>query len=394
MQLTPGDRKILGITCAIFFLMVVAVVVLNRGADSKAEVPSIYSTASGGSKAACLLLKESGYQTTSWEQPMTDLPDGKGKVLILLEPVGYPTKEERQQLQNFLRSGGRVLAAGRFAAFYLPENESVLQPSVTSSWERVPAVGLSPITRAAPEITLTPNAYWRVDKSGVALYGDPTKPSVIEYKIGEGNVLWLASATPFTNIGLKEAGNLEFMLAAVGKPLETQVLWDEYVHGYQRSPASHTTQRIIQWITFQLAICAITVLLTFSRRSSAVWLPASEVRLSPLEFVLTLGTLYDHADATSVAVEIYYQRFRYLLTRRLGLPVNCPVEDLDRAVSRRWNLHDEEFVETLRECESYRYDPAVSRQTALRLVQTLFGYAERLQLVASSPQEKKAWKRS
>jgi len=394
MQLTTGDRRILGITCAIFFLMVVAVVLLNRSADSSEEVPSIYSTASGGSKAAYLLLKESGYQTTSWEQPMSDLPDGRGRMLILMEPAGYPTKEERQQLHNFLKSGGRVLAAGRFAGFYLPENESVFEPVVTSTWQRVPAVGLSPVTRAAPEITLIPNAYWRADRGGVALYGDSAKPVVIEYKVGEGNVLWLAAASPFTNAGLKEAGNLEFLLAAVGAPEQTQILWDEYVHGYQRSPAGQASNRILRWIALQLAICAIAVLLAFSRRGSAVWMPAAEVRLSPLEFVRTLGTLYDHAHAGSVAVEIYYQRFRYLLTRKLALPVGSPVEDLDRAVRRRWGLQDEEFAGTLRECESYRYDPGVRPQTALRLVQTLFGYAERLQLVALPPQEKKAWKRS
>jgi hypothetical protein len=394
MPLTTGDRKILGITCAVFLLMVLTAVLLNRGADSSEDVASIYSTASRGSKASYLLLKESGYQTNTWEEPISDLPGGRGKMLILLDPIGYPTNEERRHLENFLKSGGRVLAAGPLAAFYLPENESALEAPASSTWQRIPAVGLSPVTRAAPEITLIPNAYWHTEKGGVALYGDPVKPVVVEYKVGDGDVLWMSSSTPLTNAGLKEPENLKFFLAAVGMQEQSQILWDEYVHGYQRSAPRRSRNQILGWTILQLALCAIAVLLGFSRRNGPAWMPVAEVRLSPLEFVRTLGTLYDHAHAAGVAVEIYYQRFRYLLTRRLGLPVGSPVEDLDRAVRRRWGLQDAGFGDTLRECESIRYDNTVRPRTALRLVQALFGYAERMRLVVLPYEEKKAWKRS
>jgi hypothetical protein len=394
MRLTAGDRKILIITAAIFVVMVVAAFLLNRGTDSDAEIPTIYSTASGGSKAAYVLLKESGYRTDSWEQPLADLGEGKGKFLILAEPEGYPSKGDQQKLESFLRSGGRVLAAGRFIGFYLPDDNSTLDSPFDTTFKRVSAIGLSPITRAAPSIALIPAAHWRSEKSGTALYGDPLSPLVVQYRVGEGSVLWLASATPLTNAGLKEPGNLEFLLAAVGAPGETHILWDEYVHGYQLSTPRHATHRMLGWIALQLTICAVAVLLMYSRRSAPVWLPVTQSRLSPLEFVRTLGTLYDHARAGSVALEICYQRFRYLLARRLGVPVSTSVDDLDRAVRQRWNLQDKNFAATLRDCESYRYDPSVRPQIALQLVQELFDYAERLQLTTSSRQESRAWKRS
>src|SRR5262249_19825830 len=50
MQLSVGDRKILIITAAIFVVMVIATFLLNRNTDSNAEIPTIYSTASAGSK--------------------------------------------------------------------------------------------------------------------------------------------------------------------------------------------------------------------------------------------------------------------------------------------------------------------------------------------------------
>ena len=42
-------------------------------------------------------------------------------------------------------------------------------------------------------------------------------------------------------------------------------------------------------------------------------------RLSPLEFVQTLGKLYRRANAVHSALEIPYARFRMLATRQLGI---------------------------------------------------------------------------
>jgi hypothetical protein len=391
LQLTPSDRKILLITAGVFVFMMAAAFLLIRGTTSDQDIPSAYSTSSGGCKAAFLLLQESGYQAQTWEQPMRELPDGKGKTLILVQPATFPPAGEKQKLETFLKGGGRIIAAGRFASYYLPQNQAVRDPANGTLWKRIPALSLSPITRAAPEITMAPQAYWLSNSGAVGLYGETDKPAVVEYKIGDGSVLWLADSAPLTNAGLKETGNLEFLLAAVGRPEQSQVLWDEYVHGYERSAATTASSRVIAWIGLQLAVFAVAILLTYSRRSGPVWIPQSEVRLSPLEFVRTLGSLYQHASAGSVAVEISYQRFRYLLTRRLGLSVNCGIDDLDRAVRERGALREDNFATTLHECESCRYDPEVPSATALRLIQALFDYAQRLKLIRSQPREK-AWK--
>lgn len=393
VQLAPGDRKILLITGGVFVVMVAATLLLARGANSDQDTPSAYSAASGGCKAAYLLLRDSSYQVQTWEQPLSALPDGKGKTLLILEPAAFPTRNEKQTLERFLKDGGRLIAAGRFAGFYLPQDEAVPVPAGTT-WKPVPALSLSPITRAAPEITLAPGAYWRPGSSAVGLYGESDKPVVVEYKIGEGKVLWLADPTPLANAGLREPGNLAFLLAAVGGPEQNQVLWDEYVHGYESSGVASKTHGLIGWIGFQVLVIALAILFTYSRRSGPVWIPEGEVRLSPLEFVRTLGSLYEQANAGAVAVEISYQRFRYLLTRRLGLSVNSNVDELDRAVKERGALPVRGFADTLTECDSYRYDPNVPASTALRLVQTLFDYTVRLKLVRSHLEEKKEWKRS
>jgi hypothetical protein len=395
MPIAPVDRKILIIASGVFFIMTGAATLSIRGTDSSENVPSVYSAASGGCKAAYLLLQESGYQVQTWEQRLADLStEGKGKTLIIVEPAAFPASEERQKLESFLKSGGRLIAAGRFASFYLPTNEAVSDPLNGTMWRHFSAISLSPITRAAPEITLASRAYWKPGTGAVGLYGEPEKPVVVEYKVGAGRVLWLSASTPMTNSGIRELGNLEFLLTALGGPEQNQILWDEYIHGHERFAATRKSKGMIGWMGLQLAVFTAAILIAYSRRSGPIWIPEGEVRLSPLEYVRTLGMLYELANAGSVAVEISCQRFRHLLTRRLGLSITSSVSDLALAVHERRGMPEQEFADTLSECESYRYDPKVSAKTALRLVQTLFDYAVRLRLVQTPQGETTAWKQS
>jgi hypothetical protein len=396
LEVSASDRKILLIGAGVFFFLLITTVLVAGGGGSQEETPTTYSTSSGGARAAYLLLKETGYKIATWEQPLRELKAGKGTTLVLADPSTAPATEDRKQLEAFLRRGGSLIATGTFSAFYLPSHDVIPDPIAGLSWKELPALSPSAITRVAPRITMAPLAYWSDNSNITPLYGEADKPVVVKFKVGEGEVLWLGASTPLTNAGLKEPANLDFLFAAVGDPVNSHILWDEFIHGYQSHASSSKTNRIIGWISLQLALFAIATLLAYSRRSGPVWMPAEETRLSPLEFVRTLGSLYQHADAGGVAVDIWYQRFRYLLTRRLGLPVNASVGDLERATKSRWPSPEQEdpaFQETLRQCESYRYDRNIRPAEALHLVQNLYDYAHRLKLV-KNPEGRNAWKRS
>jgi hypothetical protein len=255
------------------------------------------------------------------------------------------------------------------------------------TWKKASARSPSAITRAAPEITLAPESRWRGFSPADALYGDEQDTLVVKYPYGRGEVLWWASASPLTNVGLKEPGNLEFFLACVGDT-RTEVLWDEYIHGYRETLASSIAHSPVKWLVLQLLLLALAVLATFSRRSGPVCPPATDIRLSPIEFVETLGGLYQRAGTASVVVDICYQRFRYWLTRRLGVASNIPVADLQRAVGERWSFTDDHFIAVLRRCESARSDPYLQGPVALHLVQELDEYAVRLKLFQGGRKEK------
>jgi Domain of unknown function (DUF4350) len=388
IQLNPGDRKLFLIAGGLFLLLVVGALILTKGAESTEEIPTTYSAGSGGAKAAYLLLKASSYKTERWEQPPTELPQAQEQrtTLILAEPLGSPTTEERSRLRAFVEGGGHIIATGPFAGFFLPENGVVPDPVHGMTWKKLSALSPSSITRAAPYITLAPQAYWSAygsrtrDSFAVPLYGDGDRTMVVKYNFGKGQVIWWASATPLTNAGLKESGNLEFFVACLGSDSQTRILWDEYFHGYRRSLGASIKNSPVKWIFFQFALFALAILLTYSRRSGPISMPAGEIRLSPLEFVRTLGALYKQANAAPVAVDISYHRFRYWLTRRLGMAGNAPIEELERAVRERWNFEDADFGATLRDCESAPYDNTLKARAALRLVRSLDDYAGKMKL--------------
>ena len=387
LKIDPRDRMLLLGAAVVFVLLIGGAAFFGSDTGQKIEIPSSYSTASGGAKAAYLLLAQSGYNVHRWEKSVTELPRDAGTTLILADPEQAPTREERESLNRFLSEGGRVMATGMFAGTFLPENDSAPDLLLGMTWKKVPALGPSAITRAAPQITMAPQARWQSYAAAYALYGKEDETVVVKYPYGRGEVLWWAAATPLTNAGLKESGNLEFLLACLGDT-KNPILWDEYVHGYRDTLESSVAHSPLKWLALQLTLLALAVLATFSRRSGPVCAPVTDVRLSPLEFVQTLGGLYENAGTASVAVDIAYQRFRYWLTRRLGVANNISINDLELSVRDRFAPKDDHFAAILRRCESAKADPYLQESEALHLVQELDEYASRWKLFQVGRKEK------
>jgi hypothetical protein len=393
-RVNAGDRKTLMIAAAIFAVLVVAALLIGSPEGSEETSPTTYSVSSSGAKAAFLLLQETGYRIKRWEQSPAEIRMAPSHTLILAEPSWPADKEERAALQRFVREGGRLVAIGQSAGPMLPENACVATPFEELVWDKFPAIGPSSITRAAPQITLAPRARWGLPSSALVLYGKEKQAVVVRYPYGQGTVIWWASATPLTNAGLKEPGNLEFFLACLGDRTANSILWDEYFHGYGRSSKGSFEIKLLGGLLAQFAFLGAVILLSFSRRSGPVRPPAAEVSLSPLEFVETLGGLYEHARASAVAVDIHYQRFWYWLTMRLGMSPNTSIEAIEQAMLIRWNFCEKQFASVLRECASARYLPDLPPARALKLVRCLHSYAVQLKLFPASAKESTKWKPS
>jgi Domain of unknown function (DUF4350) len=383
----PGDRKLLLIAGTILLLLIVATVVFAPPPDEEEGqgITTTYSTTRSGAQAAYLLLGELGYRSERWERSPTDLPsDAEGKILILAGPVNFPDKKERDALLAFVRSGGWIVYAGNFPFLFL-QSGAVAPPSFTRTSsmtsETFTAVAPSPFTLGAPKITMNASNRWVASEGAqVPLYGEPEEPVVVTWRLEKGRILWWASPTPVTNSGISRDGNLPFFLDCIqaarpgANPDETTVLWDEYFHGYRGSLWDYFEKTPVPWAIFQLALVAVFVLLAFGRRSGPLYAPAAASRLSPLEFVDTLGDLYRRASAGSAAVRVAYQRFRTQLVRRLALAPSISNMQMDAAVRERLGWKQPGFMDTLQRAEKASREENVPGSDALKIVQALEHY--------------------
>jgi hypothetical protein len=138
----------------------------------------------------------------------------------------------------------------------------------------------------------------------------------------------------------------------------------------------------------QFALVAVIVLLTHARRSGPIVMPRADTRLSPLEFVRTLGSLYRRAGAASTALDASYQRFRRRLTRAYGVSMRVPVDVAATAVRTRTGADTTMLLTTLRACEAARENPSLRPNRALELAQELDNLTRAFRLDAGSPAPK------
>ena len=379
-----SDRNLVLAAGSLSLAMIVATVTLAPD-RTDSDVPTTYSSGSGGAKAVYLMLEASRYRVKRWERPLRDLPLAPS-TLILAEPEGFPTFDERVALERFAQRGSTVIATGVSGGSFLLGRRIVEDPAAGSTWSRLSARSPSAVTRAAPEIALALRAYWDAQAFAMPLYGDGDKVRVVKYESGNGEIFWWASATPLTNAGVREPGNLEFVLASIGGP-ERPVLFDEYFHGHRNSPSATFADGPLKWFGSQLALAAVAVLVTFVRRSGPVVTAPPESRLSPLEFVRSLGSLYRQAGAATVAVGVGTDQLRYQLTRKLGMSSKASADDIELAARNRWNVDGLGIGDLLRACDGAREELDLSERAALKLTRALWEQSRKLDLSTGTARE-------
>lgn len=383
LKLEKSDRRLLLWAAAILLPLVILLAVLSDTQEDS-FIPSTYSAQSHGAKAAYLLLQERGYDVERWEKSPAELPRSpQNTVLVLAVPWQAPTQDEKNEIQTFLARGGRVFAVGPSAQAFLPLATIEFEPAPSAeSYEFEPEV-LSSITRAGT-IAMSPAGYWK-DSSTAYLthYSDGNRPIVVSYSVGKGEVVWWAGSTPLTNIGISRSGNLALLLNSLGVENPKRVLWDEYFHASHRTFAGYMAERPLRYGLLQCGLVVLALLLTFSRRNTPVYPLGDPPRLSPLEFVHTLGGLYRRAKASHAALEVPYNRFRALATRKLGLPADIAPQELARVLRNRMGYKDDAFPALLKDIETSLQAGELKEERALKLAQELNRHMLNLKLIGN-----------
>jgi hypothetical protein len=382
-RLDRTDRWLLiGAGAVLIVLVIAAAIVGPAQVTGESVLPSSYSPAWGGSEAAYLLLQNLGYQIERWEKPAADLPAPAGRtVWILADPATAPNQDDLNGIRRFLDAGGYVLATGSSAAKFLPGAQPFTEGSPWDNWREFPPLIPSPLTHGIREITLLPPTNWRPQPlSQVTVFGDEDTAAVVTWKFGRGQIVWWAAATPLINGGIRRTGNLELLLNSMGPAAGTAVLWDEYYHGARETLWSFLAPTPAPWILAQIGLVFLALAFSYSRRLGPARMPAEVSRLSPLEFVETLGDLYDSARAGSSAVETACGRLRFLLARQLGLPIGASPEEISRSASRQLGWKEEALAATLDRADRAARNPRTGNEQALNLVREIHEWIARLKI--------------
>lgn len=387
-------RLLIGAGVLMLVLLGLTYAVSPPPAQQSIGYPSSYSDEWAGAKAAFLLLQNLGYRVERWEQSPENLPiASEGDVLVLAEPLQGATADERVAIRRFVFGGGRVLALGASAAAIAPDADAKAVPDWNLQPKTYSALVPSPYTRDAPEITMVaPDTWTSSPHTWLSLYGKDDKIAALSYKVGKGEVIWWASPSPLTNGSIRDKGNLAFFLDSIGAPSESRVFWDEYYHGARGSLGSYIAGTPLPWAGLQVLVAFLAIMFTFSRRSGPIRAPAAESRLSPLEFVETLGDLYQSAHAATAAVAVAYRRFRFALSRKLAVPATAKLPDLCRTAAARFGWQEPALLDTLARSERAMRNINLDDREALDLVRQLHDYSATIEPAGGAEQETPAWR--
>lgn len=381
VPLDAADRKLVIAAAVLLVAMVGAAAVLAPQEQVEGPAGSSYFASPNGSKAAYLLLQQLGYRVDISTSALADLPDPQpGDVLVLAEPnQGVIGKADRERLQQFMRGGGWVIATGFAGANALLGQATEPLNPLASEEKQYPAIGVSVFTRGAPKIWMAAPTRWTRSQPASQLYGSGSDTVAVSYPVGSGLAIWMAGPTPLTNAGISRENNLEFVLNCFG-PAGRHVIWDEYYHGARESLSSYMWGTPIAWALAQAGLVYLLLLAGYGRRTGPLRKAVVESRLSPLEFVETLGALYHRAHAASSAVETCWNRFRFLVTRRLGLTPKATTRQISDAVRERLSWREPGLYEALSRAERAAYQPDLTDKDALQIVESLEQYVALLQL--------------
>jgi hypothetical protein len=387
MKIEKSDRRLLTWAALLLLPVIIALAFLSQE-EEESFVPSTYSAQTRGAKAAYLLLEDLGYKVERWEQSPTDLPtEPAHTVLVLASPYRPPTPREKNALQIYLSQGGKILATGSAAWMYLPQAVTEYESLPTPDWKEYQPQLLTPITRGGA-IQMSPGAYWKDSSTAVLVhYADESRPIVVSYKVGNGEVIWWAASTPLTNAAINKSGNLALLLNSLGPANGVQVFWDEYFHGYRNSFSGYLFEKPVIYGLLQCLLVFVALIFTFSRRNGPIHPLPEPSRLSPLEFVHTLGRLYHRAHAAHSALAVPYARYRMLATRQLGLNPDAPAAELARALKSRLRYKDNTLDELFAQIENALHSPELSEKWALALAQQLAHRTHDLKLIPLEQQE-------
>jgi hypothetical protein len=368
----PRDKMLLLGCAALLGTLIVVLALLSPSDDDQDLTPSSYSTAPHGAKAAFELLREVGYQVERQSESLAQIEDrvDKHATVVFAEPFLQNVTDSRGAVKTLLDKGARILVTGYTGGLLVPDNAVEVNRYSQSPCD-AEANGFGQLAGSGT-IRMTPAARWEqlnpLQQVDYTCRGDAV---AVTYRSGKGTVVWWASSLPLENSGLQQIDNLVFFLNSIGPPSTTHIFWDESLHGDSPSLLSYTRGTPLRWIGWQLMLIAALLLWSYGRRSGPLRPDPLTPRTTQIEFVHSLGSLYQAAGANQLAVSGAYKRLRQRLERLFAIPESSSAQALGPALARHLGAEREQLQQTLVASEEAMGTESLSSKTALTRVQAL-----------------------
>lgn len=372
-SLDRRDRTLLLGCGALVIIFIIVLAFFSPASDNDDPTPSSYSTTPHGAKAAYELLRQAGYQVERQSDPLAQIADrvDDHATVVIAEPYLRNVAASQSAVEALLEKGARVLVTGFSGGWLVPE--SALQDY---RYSRPACVadpnGFQPLA-ASGAIRIVPEAHWKqsnlLQDVAYTCQGDAV---AVTYKVGKGTVVWWANSLPLENAGLQQADNLVFFLNSIG-PRGTHVFWDESLHGDAPSLLGYARGTPLALAAWQGALVASLLLWSYGRRSGPLRADPVIRRTTPIEFVHSLGSLYQASGASQTAVNDAYQQFRQQLERQVGIPqtLSPGATLMPAALRQHFGAGAEQLQQALLACEQAGETEKLSSRNALARIQAL-----------------------
>lgn len=326
MKNLSRDAKLaIGILLTLVIVTALAATQQKRGQQQPGL--SSLSSAPDGALALKMWIKELQYKVD--EQVLTNfMPPKNASIVFMLEPL-FPNESEMQPLDDWVEAGGTLIAIGEEYGMYL------LIDHYQFNFTYLPEKNVSPASETplldSPSALDFKNAKARIalksDRDDfVVLAAYQGQPVLVSFEQGKGRVILGTVTDPFTNAGLKQAGNPEFVLNILALARVKGTVWfDEWHHGVRSGaeilgPGEFLRQtpvgRSLLFVTFTIFIVLFIQGRGFGR---PVPLPQEIKRRGALEHVTGIANLSRRAAHRSAVMMQYHQQIKRKLGQRYRL---------------------------------------------------------------------------
>lgn len=373
-------RRLLGLTTVLALLLTLAAFLGSQDPRRSFQEPrhSVRRTDHAGTAAAFRLLRTVGVPVETWEQELDRL-SGPGVLLHFSLPgEGEPLDHELVALDAWIRGGGTLILvasqstvatrafgvqletkgdANRIvAAVSSPDQKTRLSRRVAKldtgngngwDWKAAPPKGEDEEkTDVAPPIPRIPESDW------VALYRTDVGKgaSVVAATRDKGMVIAVNQPHPFTNAGLSDANNAQFLINLASLTPKGGRFWFDQRHQRQpdRGLVAYLRGRSLEG---PLVYAVLFLGLVFWRTGSRLGPPLPpplEPRPGSREYVTAMGQLFRSAGLAGDSLQTIRADVQRSLARRFRVDHGASLETLSEAMEK--HLGGPEGSRLAREC--------------------------------------------